>query len=196
MMQDYMQESWGGHKIFNIYNRAIFGPMKTDIFRYCLLFEKGGFYFDINKMCEKKISDLININDDHFLSNEQSCHNLLPDIDISNIIINQNNYFIQWGIGFSPKHLILKQTIDNICKYAFLFENINYSNPKTAILQLTGPGMFTKSIYETLSKNLNKNFKVHGIDYEGYGNYIMKGSWVRYVKNPSYINSKNCKILY
>jgi mannosyltransferase OCH1-like enzyme len=195
MMNNYMLESWGSHKIFDIYNRSIFGPMKTDIFRYCLLFDKGGFYFDINKMCEIKISDLIKDNDEYFLSNEMNTHFFLPEFEIVKNINNCCNYFIQWGIGFKPKHPILKQTIDNICNYASLFENIIYPNPKQAILQLTGPGMFTKSIYETLIKSQDFKIKIHGIDFEGYGNYNIKGSWVRYLKNPSYFNSKYSKIL-
>ena len=47
----YLRESWGHHPIFNIYQQSQFGPMKTDIFRYCLLADRGGFYFDISKGC-------------------------------------------------------------------------------------------------------------------------------------------------
>jgi mannosyltransferase OCH1-like enzyme len=195
MRQSYMEEFWGNHKIFDIYNRSIFGPMKTDIFRYCLLFDKGGFYFDINKMCETKISNMLEVNDELFLSHELNTHCFLPEFEIVKNNILYCNYFIQWGMGFMPNHPILKQIIDNICIYSCLFENNIYPNPKQAILQLTGPGMFTKSIYETLNKTKDFEIKTHGIDFEGYGNYMIKGSWVRHHKNPSYSNSKNSKIL-
>ena len=43
----YMANSYGTHSIYQIYKNTKFGPMKADIFRYCILFEKGGYYFDI-----------------------------------------------------------------------------------------------------------------------------------------------------
>ena len=48
---DYMNNKWSHHKILQIYNKAKFGQMKADIFRYCILYERGGYYFDINKVC-------------------------------------------------------------------------------------------------------------------------------------------------
>lgn len=47
----YMREKWGDHAIFPLYQKSLFGPMKTDIFRYCLMADRGGFYFDISKGC-------------------------------------------------------------------------------------------------------------------------------------------------
>ena len=43
----YMKSSWQGEMISEIYFNSIFGPMKSDIFRYCLLYDLGGYYFDI-----------------------------------------------------------------------------------------------------------------------------------------------------
>ena len=45
----YMESSWGGEDISKIYFKSIFGPMKADIFRYCVLYDLGGYYFDIAK---------------------------------------------------------------------------------------------------------------------------------------------------
>ncbi len=46
----YMAESWGHHPVHAIYRGAQFGPMRADIFRYCLLHERGGYYFDAGNM--------------------------------------------------------------------------------------------------------------------------------------------------
>jgi hypothetical protein len=47
----YLRTQWGEHPIFEIYQKSLFGPMKADIFRYCLMADRGGFYFDISKGC-------------------------------------------------------------------------------------------------------------------------------------------------
>ena len=48
----YMQNSYGSHQIYQVYKNTKFGPMKADIFRYCILYEKGGYYFDkMNNFC-------------------------------------------------------------------------------------------------------------------------------------------------
>ena len=46
----YMQERWGSHPIGDLYQRAQFGVMQADLFRYCVIHDRGGFYLDINKI--------------------------------------------------------------------------------------------------------------------------------------------------
>ena len=45
-----MQERWGSHPIGDLYQRAQFGVMQADLFRYCMIHDRGGFYLDINKI--------------------------------------------------------------------------------------------------------------------------------------------------
>ena len=54
-MDIYMRERWSNRSIFQIYSNSKFGPMRADIFRYCLLYDKGGYYFDIGKGLNKPI---------------------------------------------------------------------------------------------------------------------------------------------
>ena len=40
---DWMRKNFSGSKILEIYNRAIYGASKSDIFRTCLMLKNGGF---------------------------------------------------------------------------------------------------------------------------------------------------------
>ena len=44
---NYLKKNWSGHPIYNVYSNSLFGPMKADIFRYCILYDLGGYYFDL-----------------------------------------------------------------------------------------------------------------------------------------------------
>ena len=53
-----MKDFWSDNEIYNIYLRAIFEPCKADIFRYCIIYERGVFYFDIKSGCDLPLSQL------------------------------------------------------------------------------------------------------------------------------------------
>jgi len=67
----------------------------------------------------------------------------------------------------------------------------NYNIPKNAILALTGPGMFTKTISELPISSFDNSIVQAGIDFDGYGDYALKGSSMRYFSVPSYTNAIN-----
>ena len=47
-----MEKNWGKQNISKIFFKFINGPLKSDIFRYCILYDQGGYYFDISKGCD------------------------------------------------------------------------------------------------------------------------------------------------
>jgi hypothetical protein len=67
----------------------------------------------------------------------------------------------------------------------------NYKIPKSAILALTGPGMFTKTIFELPISSFDNSIVQAGIDFNGYGDCALKGSSMRYFSVPSYAKAKN-----
>ena len=51
-MNEYMENNWKNNEIYEVFKNSLIGPLKTDIFRYCILFDKGGYYFDISRSCK------------------------------------------------------------------------------------------------------------------------------------------------
>ena len=85
--------------------------------------------------------------------------------------------------------------IDNICEYYPFFKNKVFENPSRAIVSFTGPGMFTKTIWELMDEVDDLNVDQLGIDFNKHGDSAFKGSWVRYVKAPSYADARNSVIV-
>lgn len=74
----YMCENWAKHEILEIYQRSRFKPMQADIFRYAILFQRGGYYFDINKACARPLLSLHGHDATAFITNEPRPPLFLP----------------------------------------------------------------------------------------------------------------------
>lgn len=183
-MDAYMLQYYGAHPVFEIYTKAQFGPVKTDIWRYCILFERGGFYFDINKMVEVPLNTIVDPTDVAVISYEK---NLLPTYlpKGPGVLTQPDRLILNWGFGFAKGHPILAAVINNIVADYPKFKNARVPNVKEAVLNLTGPHQLTKTIHE-LAASSKLSMREAGIDFYGYGNANMRGSWVRYAVMPSY----------
>ena len=191
----YMQEFWGDHPIYPIFTQSQLGPMKADIFRYCLLFERGGFYFDISKGCSIPLSSFLQKSSTALISFESHDCVIPPNPILEDRLNCAEKQVLQWGMGFAKGHPILACMIDNICLHYPMFKGKTFENPKSAILRFTGPGMFTKSVREYFEKQENISVAQAGVDFNGAGIFALQGSWARYSKVPSYINSHNQPIV-
>lgn len=183
-MDEYMRFFYGHHPIFEIYQKALFGPVKTDIWRYCILCERGGFYFDINKMVDVPLKNIVCSTDRALISYEK---NHLPD-RISkgpDVLLHPDRLVLNWGLAFVKNHPILQRVLQNIVTDYPLFKGVSFAHVKSAVLDFTGPHQLTKTIHQLV---LEGDVSIHevGMDFEGYGNPNIKGSWVRYACLPSY----------
>ena len=84
--------------------------------------------------------------------------------------------------------------INEIVKIYPLYKNKIFENPKTAILNFTGPGMYTKTMRLFLYKNKIKDFTELDIKFNNNGIFKLNGSQIRYHFQPSYTYLKNKKI--
>ena len=85
--------------------------------------------------------------------------------------------------------------IDSICTNYPYYKDKEFENPKLAILSYTATGKFTKIVREVLGGSDGCNIHQGGIDFDGWGEYSMKGADVRYFVVPAYTNYKNTKIV-
>ena len=193
----YMAESWGHHPVHAIYCGAQFGPMRADIFRYCLLHECGGYYFDINKAVTVPIRSLHAPDTTAFLSHEHSECTVLPSRRTLDLMPLPGHYIAQWAFGFAPQHPFLARTIAYICEFADAYANRTFSTPKSAILQLTGPGMFTRAVRDSLDQDPSVALQMTLLPpaFAGAGDVNIEGSDVRYLRQPPYFRKRNQPIL-
>jgi len=189
----YMEENWSQKVILQVYRDSVFGAMKADIFRYCILFEKGGYYFDISKGLKAPILSMIRPDNEFFVTQESTP---LDDdsMDMSKYGLEKRK-FLQWGLGFVPQHPILAGVIQDIeDRYESHYGKV-FDDPKTAILNFTGPGAFTRAMYLFLDGNPEASRKVLGVDFFGQEVFALKGSGYRFASFPSYSEIRNSPIL-
>lgn len=189
----FMREFWGDHPITEVYLRSLYGPLRADIFRYCILFTKGGYYFDISKGLSVPICSLQQSDNEFFLSQEQN--SLSKDIaDFARFGMEQKK-IIQWGLGFEAGHPILDKIINQIVATFPHYVGRSFPSPKEAILKFTGPDAFSKAVGEYLENSPYLAGKILPTDFCGSGIFSLKGSGYRYVSHPSYSGDSNAPIL-
>lgn len=193
-MDNYMKDNWANHEIYNIYKKALIGPLRTDIFRYCILYKEGGYYFDISRGCKVPLTKLHNKNSTGIITFEDTFCYIPPRNDKVFKLLRPFNHVLQWGLGFEKKNKFLDQLINSIIKAYPMFKNKVFSNPKIAILNFTGPGMYTAVLRDFISKHNINNFTQLDIKFNNQGIFKIKGSQFRYYSNPSYTYFENCKI--
>lgn len=124
-------------KIYSAYKEIIPGAYKSDIFRYAILYLKGGTYSDISHQAECAFNlnpdsaDLVLTKDDHFTDG----------IQISFISSIPNLKFFM--------HLLLEISDD-------ILNGKKKSNP----LEVTGPLMFRKTLEKYFCTEINKGINV------------------------------------
>ncbi len=131
--------------LYPLYSKVNIGAMKADIFRYAILYKKGGIYLDIDSKIRKNLDQLITKDDVAILSLESS-----------------KLFYIQWALIFESGHPFLKKTLQ------LIIENLK-NKPQTGdIHQLTGPTVFTSAIQQVLKENPSIPYRIYGTDYNGF----------------------------
>jgi mannosyltransferase OCH1-like enzyme len=161
----YTKEIW---EAFNKLNIIV---AKTDFWRYLVLYHYGGVYIDIDTFCEQNLDLLIDNNIDALISKERL------------------DFFVQWVLIFSKKHIILEKIIEEITKNIYMKRQpLAKDNRINDIHIMTGPGIYTNTIHEVLKINdnylINKETKdifyhdnlktkLFGLDYNGFFNRVL-----------------------
>lgn len=180
-MREFIENNYD-EIILKCFDSLNVGAAKADLWRYLILFRRGGIYLDVDSEIYGKLDD--------FISTEDQC-----------IVSREGHYgkFVQWCLMFSPNHPILE-----ICIRKCL-ENIQ--NKKiTNIIDLTGPTVFSESINEyckdlnidvwstndsqlnIMIKDSGLNLRVYSKDYSGLCNF--KGNFYPYLESYNIYNSK------
>jgi mannosyltransferase OCH1-like enzyme len=198
-MDHYMERVYGSHPIFPIYQKAKFGPLKTDIWRCCILFERGGVYFDINKRVTIPLREIIGDSDRAVISFERNAIDGSIDYEIpiaaKELLQFPELIIINWGLAFSPGHSFVGKYISNVVDDYPKWKSKPVPTVYDAIISFSGPLMLTKSIWQSIEDDPTVGFKQAGIDFNGHGDFNMRRSWSRYVAMPSYSTFSNTAII-
>lgn len=188
----YMLQHWADRKIYQIYIRSLFGPLSADIFRYCIIYSHGGYYFDISKGLDSSITSLHSRDISGLLSFEKNLFDGEPGPDNVHL---PKNLVIQWGFGFAPRHTILSRHIASMEDNYEAFAGRVFESPKAAILDFSGPRAFTRTVHLVARQEGMQGIAQIGVDFDSHGIYSMRGSGSRFLHFPSYANVRNSPIM-
>jgi len=126
-------------RVLNAYLSLIPGAFKADLWRCCVLYEKGGVYVDADMVCLQPLRDYIENSEYNFIS----CR----DDPMA------KSYIYNAFIACSPKHPFLKEQIDTIVKNTEEKKDMWY-------LDISGPALLGKSINKVCGRNINDDFEI------------------------------------
>jgi mannosyltransferase OCH1-like enzyme len=160
-------------KIYNAYKSIndVYGAMKADFFRYCVLYKIGGIYLDIKSIIKMPIFKILNKDD--------TCVLDIPRNNLEPWRTNSPTYE-QWLLIFAPNHPYLLEMINTIVNYIEIkyepkINNNKIINTKQKILFITGPDSFTQVINKYIKKNNNQCLH-RCIDYDKFSKINILGS--------------------
>lgn len=112
-------------RVYDAYKRITCGPAKADMYRYCVLYETGGVYVDIDITPVKSLKNYI----------------FNSDLTVVNDMYGLYNAFI----ACKKRHPFMLKCIHAVCDN---IENNRYNKGGHEIFYLSGPRMFAKQFHE------------------------------------------------
>ena len=127
------------------YQKLNIGAAKADMFRYAILYKKGGIYLDIDSGIKGRLHEFINPDDTAIITQE-----------------GHPEFYAQWALVYDAEHPFLKKTLEMVV------ENIISNCHPNNVHAMTGPTVYTKAINECLRENPLIPYRILGKDYEGH----------------------------
>jgi len=159
----YILENYG-KEMLDLYNsiNPSYGAAKADLFRYLLLYQEGGVYFDIKSTCTIPLSELIRLEDEFFISNwpNESGEFKRAGLKIELWHIPHGEYQ-QWYIIAKPNSPFLKAVIDRVVHNIKNYNPWIHSVAKRGVLKLTGPIAYTLAIHPLRNKFPHRYARSH-----------------------------------
>lgn len=173
----YIRDKWGKDMLDTYLSiDKSYGPARADLFRYLILYDRGGIYLDIKSYCSVKFDDIFDYEDEFILCNWKTKK-------WAKKLNYKNGEFINWFIACAPGHEFLKTVIDNIVdKIKTVKKNKIVLSGKSDVLLVTGPIIFTTSILDCLKKKKYKNIKIYD-DFEKINLVYACRDHVKLIKN-------------
>lgn len=168
----YMRKYWYHHKIYNLYKSATFHQMKSDIFRYCFIYDNGGYWLDFKSTVYFNLSTLMQEEHQNLLTYAPTAkikekYQFLKDASLLNA--TKGNFLNNWFFGATKNSNFFNYVIENISRDFIEYKKIVFAIPKNKILELTGPNKLTKLFYKYITEDnhrLNEFFIISELDNE------------------------------
>jgi len=129
-----------------------YGAARADIFRYAVLFSKGGVYLDA-KSVAGRLANVIRPDDEMLLSKwpQKYGHGEWLLCAQGTRDACQNGEYQQWWLATRAGHPFLKTVLDDIVKRVSSYTRARYPPGKQSVIRLTGPKVFTLAVDRSIA---------------------------------------------
>jgi hypothetical protein len=149
-----------------------YGAARADLFRYLLIYARGGMYLDIKSAAMRPLSEVIASGDTFLLGQWSDCgEDKCRDWGLHPETTPFGGEFQQWFIAASPGHPFLKAVIRQVCRNIDLYLPAFQGAGKRGVLKVTGPIAYTKAIAPMLRNTPHRRVRSHtdlGLTYSGF----------------------------
>lgn len=206
-MAEYMDTSWAGHPILEIFKDVRMPVLKADIWRYCILLREGGIYCDIKSAVTVPLRELLSDDPSELISFEGlAWKDLLfpgryadpaiflpgPPDSIKANLEHPNNTILNWFLCFEKGSPILQEVIDLIVRHSDFYRAREFENMSMAGNHFTGVIAFTEAVWMWMQKT-GKRPTQCGVNYSGHGVWKLRG--MDYRESPHHSSMKNLSLL-
>jgi mannosyltransferase OCH1-like enzyme len=180
-MSNYMARNWGDRKIFEIFNKTLHGASRADIWRYCVLYQYGGIYLDIDSSIQfslesvpGQISELVSYEDNDlikFVSPDLTpSYSFFKSLGFRQVHLQHpSKTVMQWLLCFSPYHPILDLAITEIENHYSFFKGKVFDSVHLAVVNYSGPIVYTKAVWKYLQ--MGGRVTEVGVDFSGLARF-------------------------
>ena len=180
-MDLYMATQWADHAIFEVYKNTVYGPSKADIWRYCILFQYGGVYLDVDSEILFNLNTIPSGIDEaiafegnsmrgFFIDTDWPFYKFYSSTDFKESLMQlPENEVLQWLLIFRAGHPILKRAIELIAEYAPYYKNRTFRSVMHAVMAFAGPPLFTQAVWEY--RRAGGNLNQFGRDFNGLAKF-------------------------
>lgn len=137
------------------YLTIIPGAYRADLWRCCILYERGGVYVDADTICLKSLKDYIFPNDEFMAARDDP----MSKSFISNAFI-----------ACIPKHPFMKEQISAIVNNIKMHKKLYHLN-------ISGPGLLGKSINKVCGRNIDSDFQLGENNINNYRFKLFMHDW-------------------
>lgn len=125
-----------------------YGAARADVFRYALLYSRGGIYLDIKSIAVDNIAQtLFQSNDSFVISKWKSSTGQLTDFcNLKMHFACKHGEYQQWWMASAPGHAILERVLERVTNNINAYTKKQYPAGKPSVLRLTGPTAYTIAI--------------------------------------------------
>lgn len=156
MCRKFLQDNYPT-RVLKCYDALKSGAFKADLFRYCLLYKKGGIYIDCSHECKTPLREMIKPNDKFI-----SCKDIsVPSWIGKHFHLSPEGVFNAF-ICCTPGHPFMKKAID-MC-----INNIMKRSKTENVFAITGPNLLGQAINLVVGRQKHDSHKVGDFQINGY----------------------------